>query len=100
MSAGHQCDDGDRTTTADECESSDDNAACTGVVSLVSSIVFVVPIEFLETLDLPGSDVDASNIAVAIRAAMVPPLAASFGSDVDMVILSISAGSLHIDYRV
>jgi hypothetical protein len=99
LPAGTPCDDNDRESTSDQCTSRDDDAQCAGKVVMESKLVFATPTEDI-ALPGPGEDVDTSPAATAIKAGLVSGLGASLGEDVTITVLSISSGSMVVDYSI
>jgi hypothetical protein len=105
------CDDRNDETVDDRCGSTK-AGSCAGKIALVSSVTFDIPIFELDDTQTASSDdagnetarpaVDSSPIARVVKPALATALTAGGMNctEDDIVVLSISAGSLVVDYRV
>lgn len=97
ITTGMSCDDGDDQTMRDSCQ----GTVCAGKVALVSQLRFDIAID--DVSDLPAEDSESyKSMETDIKAALAATLtSASLECTVeDITIISISAGSLLIDYKV
>jgi len=106
LPAGTPCSDGRAETTNDRCTERAPGAQCAGVVAMASRLLFEASVEdgFSEVA-LPSptatpAEINASPAAVAIKEALLSELAPAFGAETTIVIISITGGSLIVDYRV
>ena len=97
------CDDGNSDTTNDQCNSRAADAECVGVVAMVSKLRFDIAVDDIALPDAATAtpeEIDSSPAAVAIKEALASELRSTFGSDVTIVVVSIAAGSMVVDYRI
>ena len=97
MTTGMSCDDGDDQTMNDVCI----GMVCAGKVALVSQLTFNIAID--DSSDLPATDSEPyRRMETDIKSALAVSLSSASLEccEEDITIISISAGSLVIDYKV
>ena len=104
LAAGTPCDDSNPETTADQCTTAEAAGVCEGKQVLVSALTFDMDIATIDVSDIPvgatTEQITESAAGQALSTSIKASLTGSFGSDIVVTILSITAGSLVVDYKV